>query len=151
MPQVDFNQVCDEFRQFRGIIDRALAAPGDAAVKQHLQSVSATLDKTFAELQEAYPKAEAAINAQLAGVEQTAQETGAKLAGLKESIAAAAAQGDPAAGAAPPVAPPDPQLGQQLRKEVLERFGDRSKAHEPVSTADREIWQDWNWQDWSNN
>jgi hypothetical protein len=148
MPEADFNQVCNEFRQFRALIDRTLAAPGDAAVKQHLKSVSETLDTAFADLQEAYPKAHAAIDAQLAEVHKTAEETGAKLAGLKQSIAAAQDIGpvDPTAS----IPPPDPQLGQQLRQELLERFGAKVDHAQPTA-PDREIWQDWNWQDWANN
>jgi hypothetical protein len=108
------------------------------------------LDKTFADLQEAYPKAQAALDAQLAGVHKRAQETGVKLAGINESIAAAAAAGTAAAATAA-AAPPDPQLGQQLREELLERFGNQPDSEHAPSTADREIWQDWDWQDWTNN
>lgn len=151
MSQPDFNQVCSQFRQFRAIVNQALAAPGDAAVKQQLQSVTATLDKTFAELQEAYPKAQAAIDEQLAGVHKTAQQTSAKLAGLKDNIAAAAAQAASAAEALPPIPPPDMALGQKLREELLERFGHGPADEDASPAADREIWQDWDWQDWSNN
>ena len=151
MPQPDFNQVCNQFRQFRAIVNQALAAPGDAAVKQQLQSVTATLDKTFAELQEAYPKAQAAIDEQLAGVHTSAQQTGSKLAGLKESIAAAEGQAASAAGAVPPIPPPDTALGQKLREELLGRFGQGAANEDAPPAADREIWQDWDWQDWSNN
>jgi hypothetical protein len=93
MPQPDFNQVCSEFQQFRAIIDRALASPGDAAVKQRLQSVTATLDQTFAELREVYPKAQAELDAELAGVHKTTEETAAKLAGVKQNLAAASEAG----------------------------------------------------------
>jgi hypothetical protein len=151
MSQPDFNQVCNQFRQFRAILGQALAAPGDAAVKQQLQSVTATLDRNFAELQTAYPNALAAIDAQLAGVHQSAEKTTAQLSGLKEAIAVAEAQAAKAVDASPPPAAVDPALGQKLREELLERFG-HPVSHEGVPpSADREIWQDWNWQDWSNN
>jgi|SRR5690606_13151386 len=150
MAEPDFNQVCQQFRQFRGVIDQALAAPGDAAIKQQLQSLTATLDKTFQELQEVYPKAQAEIDAMLAGVHKSAKETGEKIASLKESIAAAEAQAAAAAKGLPEGTPPDPQLGQRLREELLERFGHHLPSESPPST-DREIWEDWDWQEWSNN
>jgi hypothetical protein len=147
MSQPDFNQVCNQFRQFRAILGQALAVPGDAGVKQQLEAVTATLDQNFAELQTAYPKALAAIEAQLADVKQSTHNTAAQLARLKETIAAVEAPAAPVAAPAPPV---DPALGQKLREELLERFG-RKVSGPPAMTADREIWQDWNWQDWSQN
>lgn len=151
MSQPDFNQVCNQFRQFRAILGQALAAPGDAAVKQQLQSVTATLDQNFAQLQTAYPNALAAIDAQLAGVHKSAAKTTSQLSGLKEAITAAEAQAATVADAAPPATPVDPALGQQLRQELLERFGHTAIHVGAGTSADREIWQDWNWQDWSNN
>lgn len=148
MPQPDFGQVCNQFRQFRQIVNQALAAPGDAAIKQQLQSLSGKLDDAFVELQTAYPKAQATIDAQLAGVHKSAEQTTAKLAGLKESIAAASAAAVDVSAALPVAA--DPDLGQKLREELLSRFG-RAEHQSEAATTDREIWQDWDWQDWSNN
>lgn len=149
MPQPDFDQVCNQFRQFRSIVNQALAAPGDAAIKQQLQSLSGKLDGAFADLQTAYPKAQAAIDAQLAGVHKSAEQTSAKIAGVNSAIAASAAAVD-AAAPIPAEAPADPDLGQKLREELLARFG-RAEHDQEAATSDREIWQDWDWQDWSNN
>ena len=151
MAQPDFNQVCDQFQQFRAIIGQALAAPGDAAVKQQLQALTTTLDKTFVELQEAYPKAQASIDDQLAGVQKSAQDTKVTLAGVKETMAAAEEQAAAAAKTVPEAPTADPALGQKLREELLERFGQHDPDNQQPSPGTGEIWQDWNWQDWSNN
>lgn len=148
MPQPDFEQVCNQFRQFRAIVNQALAAPGDAAIKQQLQSLSGKLDGAFADLQTAYPRAQAALDAQLAGVHQSAAQTSAKIVGLNSAIAAASTAAEAAAVPEPP--PADPDLGQRLREELLARFG-REENDQQAATGDREIWQDWDWQDWSNN
>jgi hypothetical protein len=151
MAQPDFNQVCDQFRQFRAIVGQALAAPGDAAVKQQLQGLTATLDKTFVELQEAYPQAMAAIDAKLADVQKSAQDTSATLSGLKQTMAAAEEQAAAAAQSVPEKPAVDPALGQKLRDELLQRFGQHEADASTTGTGSGEIWQDWNWQDWSNN
>src|SRR5687768_4286011 len=151
MAEPDFGQVCNQFREFRAILGQALAAPGDAAVKQRLQSVTASLDQNFADLQTAYPKALASIDAQLAGVNQSAKQTTAKLAGLKDQIAAAEAQAAQTIDVLPVPVPADPELGQKLRDELLERFGRPAIAEGAPASAEREIWQDWDWQNWSNN
>lgn len=150
MPQPDFEQVCNQFRQFRAIVNQALAAPGDAAIKQQLQSLSGKLDGAFADLQTAYPRAQAALDAQLAGVHQSAAQTSAKIVGLNSAIAAASTAAADAAAAIPVAAPADADLGQKLREELLARFG-REENDQQAATGDREIWQDWDWQDWSNN
>ena len=151
MSEPDFGQVCNQFREFRAILGQALAAPGDAAVKQRLRTVTASLDQNFAELQTSYPKALASIDAQLAGAKQSAAQTTAKLAGLKEQIAAAEAQATQAIDILPVPTPADPDLGQKLREEILERFGRPSVPEGVPASAEREIWQDWDWQNWSNN
>ncbi len=147
MSQPDFSQVCGQFQQFRAILGQALASPGDAAVKQQLQSLTATLDKSFADLQQAYPQAQAAIDAQLAGVHQSAGQTSGQITAIKEAIAAATTC---TTAAMPTPAAPDSELGQKLREELLAMFGKPEKVAAGAAGG-REIWQDWNWQDWSNN
>ena len=66
-------------------------------------------------------------------------------AALADSYAAAAAQSVPEKPAV------DPALGQKLRDELLQRFGQHEADASTTGTGSGEIWQDWNWQDWSNN
>ena len=154
----DFDQICSDFRQVRFLVGKAVANADESGMRRQLQAVAATMDKNFAKLLEAYPKANAEIDRRLVQTRQRIAATQNKVAELKEELAAAE-KAKAAAAAAPklPAAPKpgegvDPKLGPKLREELLARFGDHPEgdpgAHPP---AIREAWEDWDWEAWKRN
>jgi hypothetical protein len=119
----------------------ALAAretPLDADMEGYLNELRAQIQKDCAALAEAERKAQeqqAAIAAALAA-RRAEVEKAAQLA--QAARAAVPPPPQPAAPAAPAI---DPQLGQLLRKELLERFGNQQARAKPSDS--RDIWQDW--------
>ena len=151
MATPDFNQLCNDFRQFRAILGKALTSPDSSGAKQQLESLTTQLDEAFAELHDAYPRANADLDAQIAATRASVAKTGTEVAAMKDQLSAAVAA---AASAQLPAAPADtidPELGTRLRSELLERFGIRADQASAEKTLDKEIWEDWNWQDWSRN
>ena len=161
MAEPSFEEVCGDFRQFRGEIARAMAEAEDSPAKRELEGAVRSMDKHFAELQEAYPKAQAELDRQIADVRQQAAETqksldqsAAKLAEMEKARKAAEEAAAAKAKAPPPPKPVpkiDPGLGATLRAELLERFGLAPTGVDapPPREGMHEVWEDWDAKDWS--
>ncbi len=148
-----FEQVCGEIREFRQVIDRALAKGGDAAVRQHLERVTRTLDKNFDEMLEVYPKAVAELDKEQARTQAMAAQVQKQIQEMEAQVAAEKAAKEKAAGLPAPAqpipapkapAPVDPKLGVTLRRELLERYAKPAEPGPvPAPGLVREAWEDW--------
>jgi hypothetical protein len=129
MPQPpDFQDFCTDFRRLRGFIDEVRQTGAlNPIERQRLEELTAEMDKQFADLQETYPQAVAALDKQMeetrAVIDKTQGDIAQTQSRLDEMMKAQAAP--PTAPEMPAVAlePIDPELGRTLRRELLERLG----------------------------
>lgn len=140
----NFEQVCNDIRQFRQMIDRSLARLAEGPVRQQTQALAQVIDSKLAELQKLYPKTMAELDAKIAHATQEAQQVLSNMAALQETLAQTKEVPPVEAPSAAPSAPPpvDPMLGRSLRSELLTRFRPRQKQEEDSQQL-REVWQDW--------
>ncbi len=140
MPQPpDFQEFCTDFRRMRSFMDEvqqtATMTPGE---RQCLADLAAEMDKQFAELQKAYPEAMAAIDKQVEETQKIIDRTQADIAQtrarLDEMMQAQAAPPPAPEKPAVPPEPIDPELGQKLRHELLERLGLHPPGKQPGRT-----------------
>jgi septal ring factor EnvC (AmiA/AmiB activator) len=112
----------------------------DAATAQHLQALLDQVQANMGKLTEEHERASAALDQQVAAAKQAADEARQKAAAARAEHAAAqeAAKKPPTPPPPKPLPPIDPQLAQQLRKELLERFG----GVRPPETGSGELWQE---------
>lgn len=154
----DFDQICQEFLEFRNLITKVRPSAAEAHVQARLDELTAKMDKAFAEFTTEYPQAVAGIDKQIADTNSQIARTQNSIAATQAEIAAAEREVQFAAEraqalATPGVAPPsvsaaveadvaDPQYGQKLRQELLDRYGPKRAAVKKTD-REREIWEDW--------
>lgn len=120
---------------------RQAQSVADGATAQYLQSLVDQVQSNLGKLTEEYGKASAALDQQVAEAKQAAETALQKAAAARQQAAAAeeAAKKPPAPPAEKPPEPIDPRLAQQLRSELLQRFG----GAQPQSQASSgELWQE---------
>ena len=153
-----FDQVCDEFRQFRYMVGKAMASTNEAGIREQLANVTRGMDESFAELLEAYPQAQATLEQRRVQTQQKIQEIKRNADRAKAEIAkaekakAAAAAAPKIPNAPKPPGPVDPKLGPELRGELLERFADHEDDDQTVAAGQvMEAWEDWDRNAWEKN
>lgn len=155
----DFDQVCSDFRRFRTMIDKTIANSQGSAARDQLQRVATHLDDNFAKFVEEYPQAMKKLDDDRTRVEQKLSGTRQKLAETKAEVAraeaaqkraqaasktAATAEAPKVPKAAKPAAAIDPELGPNLRDELLGRFNGILEPGQPdFAPPIREVWEDW--------
>jgi hypothetical protein len=146
-----FHQACGEFPQFRSQIVHARNVTPDPGIRAQLDQVLASLDKSFADFKQTFPRAADDVKQTLASADAKANEASQMLAAAKqkraEFTAALKAEKASAAAAEPPaVAKPSPLdliFAAQLRQELLDRFTGWRKLAGEERRFDHEIWEDW--------
>jgi hypothetical protein len=146
-----FQDACKEFPAFRAAVVKARDLAADAGTRQQLDHLLNSLDQSYAEFQETFPRAVDEVQGRFQQARETAAQTQQTLAQAKEEIAKqkATAKTPPAEAASLPAPPPLPTMapidlavGLRLRDELLKRFGGL-RPRRDRSDEDREIWQDW--------
>lgn len=153
-----FEQVCDEFRQFRYAIGKVMANTNEAGVREQLENLTRGMDENFTELLVAYPQAEAEFERRRVETKQSIQTVKRNAARVREEVAKAE-KAKAAAAAAPKVPktpnPPEPvdlKLGPKLRGELLERFAEHEDDDQNAAAHQvLEAWQDWDRNAWEKN
>ena len=141
---LDFNSILADlttFQQQVGKIHSELTNPKQkAALGAALQKVA----EARADVEVNYPKAIKTIEESAARSQARSKAGLEKVAALREKLAALKNR--------PPAAPPkkeppkfDGQLGARLSSELLSRFADRAPSLPDDDGDDREIWEDWSW------
>jgi hypothetical protein len=145
-----FQQVCGDFPQFRAQIVQARDLTQDSGVRAQLDQVLKSMDESFAEFKQTFPRAAEDVKQTLAKAEQKANEASQMLAAAEQKRVEVAEAAASAAAAVPAVAVPaakpdgfDLKLAALLRQELLERFAGWRKGPKGTVRVDREIWEDW--------
>jgi hypothetical protein len=146
-----FHQACGEFPQFLAQIVHARDVTPDPGIRAQLDTMLASLDKSFADFKETFPRAAEEVKQTLASAKAKANEASQMLAAAEqkrsEFNAALKGRESSAATADPPtVAKPSPLdliFAAQLRQELLDRFTGWRKLSGEESRFDHEIWEDW--------
>jgi len=117
----DINQFSAALDALQTIFAQGEADALDEGHRQQMSLLSAQLKETQTEFMAEYPKAMASLKQDLDTVQQQSQETLEKVKQLRKDQEEAAQV--PKAPAPPTEDTLDPTLGQKLRVELLERFG----------------------------
>lgn len=153
MPPLSFPEVMamlSKFQEALGNVHSSLTLPNEremlGGILEQLQTQRAKAEELFpqvmGEMKKTAEESRAKAEAMQSQIEQGKAEAAELLA---KSPRPAPAKERPAA-APKPEAKIDPTLGQQLRQELLEKFGGPA-APEKAGRAEseREIWEDWDW------
>lgn len=147
-----FDEIRGAFPQVRQLIDRQIQRAPTELERQQLSKLTAALDQNFAEFVAAYPVAMAEINAKRDEVMSRAKKVEQEIPNIAAQVKAAAAEyAKKQQPGTPPPAAVDPELGQRLRSELLERFAPPKPGSSADAARRHEIWEDWDWDRWRNN
>lgn len=143
-----FHQACGEFPEFRSQIAHARDVTPDPGIRAQLDQLLTTLDKSFADFKETFPRAADDVKQTLASAKAKADEASQMMALAEQQRAEFdAAQKASTPSAVPPALAKPPALdlifAAQLRQELLERFTGWRKLPGEASQFDHEIWEDW--------
>lgn len=129
----DFEGLKQGFGTFRARVKAGLARAQEPE-RQQLETLSQALDEAFREVEKTFPPMAAAVDQQLAGLQTSFDQTGARLATLQkqlDDLVAKAAHAQPAPPPPPrPLVPGegDPAYGEALSTELLGLIGIGPKA-----------------------
>ncbi len=145
---VDFQSVMAELTVFQNAIGDIHAKLKNKKNKEILGDVLDRLKSARADTEVEYPKAMDLIQSTAQQSKAKAEQALAQIAQKKAAIEQRQAEIQAAQKAVPSKpalseAKVDPALGQKLRSELLERFGQRTGANQSEASKIREAWQDW--------
>jgi hypothetical protein len=140
---IDFNQLLNQIGTLQQSLAEVHAKAPPSAERDLLGQLLAKIPAARAEVEQSYPKARTEIQQSLARTQAGIEAEGQKLAQHEAALAAAIEQAKqpPAPPSLPEVEFP-PDLGQQLRNELLGGFGLPLPPRANTGGI-REIWQDW--------
>lgn len=148
MPQsLDFKQLVNEIGNLRKYLGKSAGRIRNAQHRTQFGQLLNEIDKQFAELQDAYPQATAALHDKHEDVKRAHEKNKADLGQLKQKVAVAKqAKETPSAPAGMGVQVNLPKHhGAQLRRELLDRFGPPAAPQDDArSVMGGAAWQDWN-------
>jgi DNA repair exonuclease SbcCD ATPase subunit len=142
---LDFNQLLEQIARIEQMMADTYASAPPCKEKELLGQVIQSVKENRAKAQEMFPKAVAAIKENAARTQADLEKTRQEFAAAQAQLAQAMEQAKQLPQPPPrPVFPIDPGLGQKLRAELLDLFGD-AKPHGDASPRIKEIWEDWDW------
>ena len=72
---MQFEQVCQDFPEFRALVAKAEATTTDEGMRRQLQALGSKLDENFGQLQDAFPRAVSELERKNAETQQTIEQT----------------------------------------------------------------------------
>lgn len=120
-----FEEICGDVKQFQGAVSQLAAKTKDADRRERVEALLQGLQKAFADVEEAMPKAIASIEERHAAQMEHLRQCQAQAATLRQKLEEAKKAKAPAAV---PAAAIDPEHGARLRREVLEHFAEHAPA-----------------------
>jgi chromosome segregation ATPase len=122
----DINQLAGALNAFQALLAKAQTQVLDEALREKLGQISVQMSQSQSQVMTGYPKAMAGLQQRLDAAQQEAKaslQEAEQLGKQADEIAKARKLPPPP----PKEEPLDPTLGEKLRVELLERFGDASK------------------------
>lgn len=111
----------EDIQRLSGLIREAVRTEADPGVRQHLEGLNALMEHAFGKVRETLPPAEQELRKVAEDMSQATTRLQKDIETLEQRLHEAE---QAAAAVVPPAAPAfDPRLGQQLRDELLKRFG----------------------------
>jgi len=128
----DIGKLANALDAFKGLLAKAQTQVLDESLREKLGLLAAKMSQSQSEMLTSYPKAMAGMEQRMAAAEKQAQATLEQAEQLRKQAEEAEKLRN--APVPPPVEPAlDPALGQKLRIELLERFGDSQKPKKEVT------------------
>jgi DNA repair exonuclease SbcCD ATPase subunit len=149
----EFSEIITELSKFQSTISRVHQGARASKERDMLGELITKIDEARNEAQTAVPNAINKIHQVAKEVQQRAEEHKAKLVELQKQIEER--KKNPPQPPAPPAKPDvqfDPNLGAQLCKELMQHVAPPSAAtvQQPTQVI-KEIWEDWNWENFGKN
>lgn len=143
--QPDLDKITQSMEELFARLTAAQELAPTAELRQQLGALQRVIGEGKSRFADEFQGHMAVLNQRIAAARQSAAETLQAVKKSRAQIAAAreAAKAPQPTAPSPPEPPVDPNLGQRLRQELLQRFGDSRKAPSDQHLTDREIWEDW--------
>lgn len=149
----EFSEILTELSKFQSAIGRVHQGVRASKERDMLGELITKIDEARNEAQSAVPAAINKIHEVAKEVQQRAEEHKQKLVELQKQIEER--KNNPPKPPAPPAKPEvhfDPNLGAQLCKELMQHVAPPAAASAQQSTqVIKEIWEDWNWENFGKN
>jgi polyhydroxyalkanoate synthesis regulator phasin len=151
--ETEFSAILGELTKFQSAIGRMHHGLHAQKEKEILGDLLSKIDQARTEAETAVPAAIQKIRDVAQDVQARAQEQQKKLADLQKQIEER--KKNPPKPPAPPAKPEvqfDPNLGAQLAQELMQRVAPAQAAPtEKPTQVIKEIWEDWNWENYGKN
>lgn len=151
--ETEFSAILGELTKFQSAIGRVHKGLHAQKEKEILGELLGKIDQARTDAETAVPAAIQKIRDVAQEVQARAEEQQKKLAELQKQIEER--KKNPPQPPAPPAKPEvhfDPNLGAQLAHELIERVAPMQAAPiEKPTQVIKEIWEDWNWDNYGKN
>ena len=150
-PPPELENLLNSLDQYHAGLVRAQAATADPVLRQQLAAVADRLKQSQLQFAGEYQNVTDGLRQRLADAKRKADEARQTVAQAREKLAAAAAKPpEPPAAPEKPNGKVDPELGRQLRIELLERFGNHQPPGNAGKSSPRTAWED-GWNEWDGS
>jgi hypothetical protein len=152
--QTEFTEILSELTRFQSAIGRVHEGLRSQKEREILGDLLSKISQARTDAESAVPAAIQKIHEVAADIQKRAEEQKRKLEELQKQIEQRKAK-----AAQPPAPPPakpevqlDPNLGAQLARELMQHVAAPASAaaNKPTQVI-KEIWEDWNWENYGKN
>jgi polyhydroxyalkanoate synthesis regulator phasin len=151
--QTEFTEILGELTKFQSAIGRVHQGLRSTKEREILGDLLSKITQARSDAETAVPVAIQKIRDVAQDVQKRAEEQQKKLAELQQQIEER--KKNPPQPPAPPAKPEiqfDPNLGAKLCQELMQRVAPASSATDEKPTqVIKEIWEDWNWDNYGKN
>ena len=150
----EFSEIMQELTQFQTAIGRATAGLKNPREREMVEEMLTRIQQAHVEAESAVPAAINKIRSVAEDLQQRAKEHHEKLSHLAKQIEER--KNNPPQTSPPPDKPEikfDPNLGAVLSAELLSHLQPATPVASPAEAKQviKEIWEDWNWDNFAKN